>query len=330
MKMHAETVSLSVFKPLIERLNVGVLLLDREHRIVFWNNFMQTHSGKRAEEVVGCNLFACFPELPQKWLEKKIKGVFLLNNFAFTSWQQRPYLFRFEHGRRMLADGVEYMYQDCTFIPIKEEGGAVCYVCLSVYDVTEVGVAQQKLTAAQGVLEQLSKCDGLTGLYNRRHLEASLGEEFRRFRQGDGVFSFLLLDIDHFKQVNDLHGHLAGDQALRAMAEALRGNVRGSDIVARYGGEEFAVIVAGGRVRDAYGLGERIRQAIAALPFAYEGKSIPLRVSIGIAEAREEMESYEVLIRAADCALYQSKANGRNRSTIFLPGQEMLCDPAGV
>lgn len=321
--MDAETVSHTVFRPLIERINVGVLLLDREYQVVFWNSFLQTHSGKQAEEVVGRNLFDCFPELPRKWLEKKIKGVFLLNNFAFTSWQQRPYLFRFKYGRQLLADGVEHMYQDCTFIPIKDETNTVQYVCLSVYDVTEIGISQQKLTAAKDALEQLSKCDGLTGLYNRRHLEAQLGEAFRSFRRTGESFSFLLLDIDHFKRVNDQHGHLAGDQALRVLAETLAANVRGADIVARYGGEEFAVLFSTTPLREAFGLAERIRMAIEAVPFEYEGESIPLRVSIGVAEARDEMESYEVLIRAADCALYHSKANGRNRSTIFLTGTAM-------
>lgn len=328
--MSAESVSLTVFKPLIERINVGVLLLDHEYQVVFWNSFMQTHSGKMAAEVVGRNLFDCFPELPKKWLEKKIKGVFLLNNFAFTSWQQRPYLFRFKYGRQLLAGGVEHMYQDCTFIPIKDEKNTVRYVCLSVYDVTEIGIAQQKLTAAKDALEQLSKCDGLTGLYNRRHLEARLGEEFQSFRRSGEPFSFLLLDIDHFKRVNDQHGHLAGDQALRVLAETLGANVRSADMVARYGGEEFAVLFSTTPIRKAFALAERIRLAIEAVPFAYEGESIPLRVSIGVAEVRDEMESYEVLIRAADCALYHSKANGRNRSTIFLAGKAMANSPPGI
>ncbi len=101
----------------IERVSFGIFVLDREMRVLMWNRFMQDHSGVAAADVIGRNLFDSFPELPRAWLSRKIESVFQLGSFAFSSWEQRPYLFRFDHDRP-ITGGVDFMQQDCTFVPI--------------------------------------------------------------------------------------------------------------------------------------------------------------------------------------------------------------------
>ena len=103
-----EAIDRSLLEFIVERLEAGVFVVDRNYRVVLWNRFMAMHSQRSAEEVVGRNLFECFPELPQKWLARKIESVFILKNYAFTSWEQRPFLFRFNHNRP-ITGGIDAM-----------------------------------------------------------------------------------------------------------------------------------------------------------------------------------------------------------------------------
>ena len=120
----------------LQNINLGVLLLDCECRVVFWNDFMVLNSGKDGAEVRGQLLYEAFPELPRLWLQKKVDAVFALQNLAFTSWQQRPHLFNFS-GSRPITGQAATMYQNCTFSPVLDAGGSVKYVCLTVADASE-------------------------------------------------------------------------------------------------------------------------------------------------------------------------------------------------
>lgn len=137
----------------VDRLEVGIVAVDADMRVVLWNNFMVTHSGRPAGEVIGRNLFECFPELPVKWLEKKIRNVFLLKNYAFTSWEQRPYLFRFQHNRPVTG-GVDAMQQSCTFLPVRDSPDEVRHVCITLFDFTDTALYQRRLTSIIGELER--------------------------------------------------------------------------------------------------------------------------------------------------------------------------------
>lgn len=137
----------------VEQLEVGIFAVDAEMNIVLWNGFMAIHSGKQSEQLIGKNLFESFPDLPVKWLEKKIKNVFVLKNYAFTSWEQRPYLFHFHHNRP-ITGGVEAMLQNCTFLPVKNDRDEVEYVCITLFDFTDTAIFQQQLNRA---IEDLGK-----------------------------------------------------------------------------------------------------------------------------------------------------------------------------
>lgn len=131
----------------VDRLETGIFAVDTEMRVVLWNRFMEVHSGVHHEEIIGKNLFACFPDLPEKWLSKKIQNVFVLKNFSFTSWEQRPYLFRFHHNHP-ITGGLDYMQQNCTFLPVKNDQDDVTHVCVALFDYTDTALYQQRLNRA--------------------------------------------------------------------------------------------------------------------------------------------------------------------------------------
>lgn len=162
--------------------------------------------------------------------------------------------------------------------------------------------------------------DALTGWHNRRYLQTRLLEEIARSQRDHSTLVCLMLDIDYFKRVNDGFGHLAGDEVLRQFARCVSGEVRASDVAARYGGEEFVILLPSTDLEAGRALAERIRAAVAARPFSVPGLEQPLSLtaSIGIAEYRPDAPSDpkvagERLLAAADLALYDAKAAGRDR-----------------
>ncbi len=167
-------------------------------------------------------------------------------------------------------------------------------------------------------LEQLSITDELTKSFNYRFLRQRLHEEVARLHRYGGLFSFLLLDLDHFKSVNDRFGHQCGDYVLREVAAILLQSVREVDTVARYGGEEFGILLPEVSIKKAFSTGERIRQVLADAHFQYLGQDIRTTTSIGIAGCSgSDAVTVESLIQKADRALYKAKAAGRNRTVLF-------------
>ncbi|MCJ7555920.1 MAG: sensor domain-containing diguanylate cyclase [Gammaproteobacteria bacterium] len=161
--------------------------------------------------------------------------------------------------------------------------------------------------------------DVLTGMHNRRYLETRLVEEIARAQRDQKALTCLMLDVDHFKQVNDTYGHQAGDRVLREIVKRVQGQIRTSDVAARYGGEEFAVLMPATRAREALRLAERIRKAVSASPMQVtEEQALTVTISVGIAETvpvaavPDHAALGQGLISAADVALYQAKADGRD------------------
>ena len=299
---------------IVKWVDVGIFVVDREMKVTLWNNFMANHSGHTADEVIGRDLFECFPELPKDWLSKKIKSVLILKNFAFTSWEQRPCLFRFPHNRP-ITGGVDHMYQNCTFMPVKNGQGEVDSICVTLFDATDIGMAQTLLKAALDSLSESNNRDGLTGIFNRRYLEQRLSAEFDRVKRYGGEFSFVLFDLDHFKKVNDTYGHLGGDEVLCEVTRQASNLVRTTDILGRYGGEEFGIILSSTGMEGGYVFAERLRKVIASSPVLFKDAPIPVSISVGVATFEPDTPNYEHLISCSDMALYASKDGGRNRVT---------------
>jgi two-component system cell cycle response regulator len=171
-----------------------------------------------------------------------------------------------------------------------------------------------KISESQALLREMSTRDSLTGLINYREFHRQLTEEVERSRRYGRPFSLLMLDIDHFKTINDTYGHLAGDTALRSVAALLREEVRPTDMVARYGGEEFILVLPETAGPGALTLAERLRARVAGHAIAVTGdQTTSLTVSIGLASYPGETDSVQKLLSAADQALYAAKAGGRNR-----------------
>ncbi len=166
-----------------------------------------------------------------------------------------------------------------------------------------------KVRESRDALERLSVTDGLTGLYNRRHLATTIAEELARAQRQGKPCALVMLDVDHFKKYNDAHGHLAGDEVLVRVAKVIRDAIRVMDRPVRYGGEEILVLLPDTDLDGAAEVGERIRGRLAEEFFA-GGR---VTVSIGVAVFPEHGESPEALIMSADAALYEAKHNGRDR-----------------
>lgn len=162
--------------------------------------------------------------------------------------------------------------------------------------------------------------DVLTGWHNRRYLQTRLREELARAKRDQKPLVCMMMDVDHFKRVNDTYGHLAGDNALREVAQRVECEIRASDVAARYGGEEFVVLLPATSMQDALPLADRIRNAVAGTPIVIDDKtSVTITISIGIADTipgpngNDLKTASEALLAAADVAMYQAKSDGRDR-----------------
>lgn len=162
-------------------------------------------------------------------------------------------------------------------------------------------------------LESIATIDGLTGVLNRRGLEDSAVKMQDMCKRINLSMAVLLIDIDHFKKVNDKHGHLTGDEVLRHMAKTISGMLRSSDVLGRYGGEEFCVFMPNTNENDALGLAERIRAGVEAKPLNQKQSTINTTVSIGVADSVRAGYDFKGLIATADAAMYVAKNGGRNR-----------------
>src|SRR6478735_1339777 len=158
--------------------------------------------------------------------------------------------------------------------------------------------------------------DGLTQIHNKRYLYEALEREIIRGRRHERDLAILMFDIDHFKRINDVHGHLAGDFVLKELARIVQARIRRDEVFARYGGEEFAIILPETSLEGAAALGETLRQKVAEHLFVFQADSIRVTISIGAAVLQDTDRSANDLIKRADEKLYAAKNSGRNRVVI--------------
>jgi diguanylate cyclase len=179
-----------------------------------------------------------------------------------------------------------------------------------------IGTAMLRLVSAldqaRRELNVLAIQDELTGVCNRRHFMAVVEREWDRARRYNTTAALLLIDADHFKRINDLHGHLCGDELLRQIARATSSSLRQADVLARFGGEEFIVFLPHTDPLGALDVAERIRAQVEQLTMSWNGATVSATVSIGVAPLRPELPSLDWTIHEADTALYAAKAEGRN------------------
>ena len=285
----------------LENVQDGVLLLDADLSATFMNRrmrrFWDVSEDQAASRPAYSSLVrrvhrASAPDLPANELAKfPARRVEEVKAGDHVRDLETP------DGRRIRAH--------CTTM---SNGGRM----LTYVDITDLN---EKAT----MLERLATTDPLTGLYNRRHFLDALDAEWSRFQRYYRSVSVLMLDIDHFKSVNDRYGHAVGDEAIKAVAAACNQGKRKSDLVGRIGGEEFAVLLPETSLSRAKLVAERIRKRAMAIRLNAHQVQFAVTVSIGIAEASVSMSGIDALMGAADQALYQAKDEGRNRCVAWNP-----------
>lgn len=223
---------------MVQTIEVGLVVLDRDYNIQLWNGFMENHSGVSPNSIKGKNVFEQFEGLPEKWLKHKMESVFQLNNRAFISWEQRPFVFQFKNYRP-ITGRADFMYQNVTILPLSSLNGEVTHLSMIVYDVTDVAVNKLQLKAANESLEVLSQVDGLTQLFNRRHWQLCMQNEFDRNSRYGHDTTLVMLDIDNFKIINDTYGHQAGDKVIQNVSYLINRSLRDTDHAGRYGGKNL-------------------------------------------------------------------------------------------
>jgi diguanylate cyclase (GGDEF)-like protein/PAS domain S-box-containing protein len=292
------------FKELLDNLSDGVYFVDRERRITYWNQAAETISGYSKEDVLDnyCmnnllrhvdeeGMSLCLTHCP---LSKTIQDG--------NSHSAEIYLHHKEGHRVPVSVRVS---------PIRNSQGEIVGAVEIFSDSSTNHAAFQRLRE----LEKEALVDALTGLPNRRWLEMMLRSRYQEFDRYQWKFGVLFMDVDHFKQVNDLHGHQAGDLLLKAVAKTLSGSQREYDFTGRWGGEEFLAIIphADGEILNR--IANRFRTLVEKCSIPYSGQILKVTISIG-GSLIQPAESMELLLQRADELLYESKRQGRNRITI--------------
>ncbi len=293
------------FQGVFDMLNMGIVILDAEYRIRYWNDWMAMNSRNPAAEMLDRNIFDVYPNLNQPVFLRSFKSVFTFGNFYFFSQKLHGHLFPIKVVSSFQTS-FEYMQQSCTLCPLREgDGPQVTHICITVQDVTDVA-------AYEKILVEMTHRDSLTGTYNRRYFTNRLKEEFERHRRYKRPMSMLMIDIDHFKAVNDTYGHPCGDHILKSVCGTVQSALRRVDILARYGGEEFCCILPETGFENSMILADRIRALVESAVYTYEGQDIRVTVSIGVPGTPEPGDSPDTFLKCADDALYKAKETGRN------------------
>jgi diguanylate cyclase (GGDEF)-like protein/PAS domain S-box-containing protein len=307
---------------LIENMRDGILVLDVQNRIVDINPAMENFVEGQISFYIGKNAFDVF----QPWMKKidlvpdgtetRVELKVPKDPSRYLDLQVTPL-----HDRSRLLNGRLMVFRDIT--ERKQVERRLRYVNDRLQgQLIEIGLLQSKLR------EQAIR-DPLTNLFNRRYLEETLDRELSRAAREMYPVCIIMSDIDHFKRINDTHGHEAGDLVLKAIAEVLSEYSRRGDFACRYGGEEFVIAMPNINLETAYERAENLRQSLNLLRVPYEYDSLSVTISMGIACFPENGQTRGSLLRAADQALYAAKEAGRDHirsyDQIHLP-QDMLKD----
>lgn len=276
----------------------SIFALDRDARIETWNKSAERLFGYAADEVVGVPYATLFPPDPASLARESA----LRTGAVEGGWAEDEGWWARKETSRFWGSSVVSVIED-------EEGGPAGYIVVA-RDLT-------KKKRQDDGLRDAANTDFLTGLANRRAFEEYATKELESWRRERDPLSIVIIDADHFKKVNDSYGHGTGDDVLRALASAARGQVRDFDCVARLGGEEFVVLLPSTDAVGAQAAAERIRVAVEGLRVtAADGSTVRFTVSAGVAEASREAATLEALLERADAALYEAKRRGRNCSVV--------------
>ena len=302
---------------LLDHLSIGAAVIDRSLNIIFWNRWMAEHSTMSQEAVIGRPIQEVFPSLIKKGFVKKAREVFRSGQPSFFNKRLHQNIFPFYSGRSYIERKLTPMEQTVILSPLLDSKGDTGEVLISVFDISDWISYQNELLRSQTELQRLSQTDDLTQIPNRRSIMDRLHEELQMHKRKKRPLSLALLDIDHFKKINDNYGHHTGDVILREMAQLVNGMLRDYDVMGRYGGEEFLLVLPETGSGQAFKVFDRLREAVAQHEFLVNDRGYHITVSLGVAcKGEAEIPSQEELFKEADRCLYLAKNSGRNRTEI--------------
>ncbi len=289
------------YRALFERTNDAVFIIDLDLVIQTANQHAATLLGYEMDELAGMHIYRIVHK--DEW-QDAIDKIEMVKSGHLPDIYQRRFIRR---------DGSPVPVE-ISLALVHDPDGQPLHIQSIVRDITE-----RKQTENQ--LKMLASMDALTEVYNRRYFFDLARQEFKRSKRFHHDFSLILMDIDHFKQINDRYGHLVGDQVLYEFAKRCKRTVRAIDMIGRWGGEEFVILLAETSLSDAYHAAERLRGEIESIPIPTTVGQISLTISVGVTSMTTELDlTVEELLVRADKALYRSKDLGRNRVTCWQDG----------
>jgi diguanylate cyclase (GGDEF)-like protein/PAS domain S-box-containing protein len=288
-----------VFKSLVENTNDVIMVMDATPLdqggpfIVYVNPAFEKLMGYRADEVIGQN-------------PKMLQGVDTDDKTRFKIRQAM------QDGERIRTQILNYakdgqpLWLDINIVPIHNEQGQLAFFAAIERDLTEHKMLQSRL-------EVLASTDSLTGLPNRQAIMNKAEKEFARARQNDLPLSLVMIDVDHFKSINDQFGHAAGDHVLREVSTICQDVLRGSDVIGRVGGEEFVLLLPGAAQTNAEQVAERMRKRLATTRIFFHEQEFNITASFGVATISDDDDTLQNMLDRADEAMYLAKNGGRNQ-----------------
>lgn len=315
---HAMTEQLRLLGAALESAANGIAITDTQGVCQWINSAFERITGYGRGQIVGQRMSI---------LKSGVHDDAFFKDLWATITAGRPWHGEIHNRHR---DGHVHV-EEQTIAPVTGRAGEITHFIAVKQDISARKAMEQELTKANDALqdqlleiEVLQKKlrdqavhDPLTGLFNRRYLNETLDREVSRSRREGRPLAVVLIDVDHFKRINDTHGHRAGDEALTTIADLLRGNTRAFDTVCRYGGEEFILLLPGASLAAAVERAESLRRLYKTTVAQFNGAKIRTTFSAGVAALPVHGDTGEALIRAADDALYRAKAAGRDRVMAF-------------
>lgn len=294
----------SFHERLLDSLHDGVYFVDKERKILYWNQGAEHLTGYSASEVIGkhCpdNLLM---HVDEKGCALCLNGCPLASTIVDGQRREAEIYLRHKLGHRVPVVA--------RIAPITDRTGCI----IGAVEVFSDSSAKKTIERRVGELENLAFCDPLTGVRNRRYIDLKVKQAVQEVEQFGRSIGLLMIDVDHFKNVNDQYGHEIGDNALRAMCNTITANLRLGNIVGRWGGEEFLVIITDVTPSGLAAFAERCRMLIAASEIPVGNERLRITASVG-ATLIKAGDSDQSAVKRADELMYKSKSSGRNRVTL--------------
>ena len=295
----------------------ALVSLDRQGRVESWNESIERVTGYDSAAIKGQHYARFYPD----GATTEAQQLDRLREADENGWT-------LDEGPRLRADGSQFWGSAMISpLPLRSDEAASAGACASTQPVVADDEAAycmiiRDISDKRDISEDLRKAsysDHLTGLSNRRAFFEAADLELKRRKKAARPVALIAIDADHFKAINDRHGHPAGDAVLAHLAQTMRSVCRQVDVLARIGGEEFAVILPSVALDDALAIAERLRAEVASTPAMYEQQSIAYSISIGVAVMDDALDGFDGLIKRADEALYAAKRRGRNQVAVWQP-----------